>query len=137
MSFREKMAWISVVSVLGIYGYYFWSIVRTGSFTSGTRFGGLVGTVIALIVVQVVLTISVAIFAPKEADAPRDERDKLIGLRATQVAYVLLVSCIACACFMPPFAPQIPFNPNTLLLVLVIAELLRSASEIFQYRVGA
>jgi hypothetical protein len=137
MSFREKMAWISVVSVLGIYGYYFWSLMRTGSFTGDVRFGGLVGTVIALIVVQVVLAIAVAIFGPKEAEVPRDERDKLIGLRATQVAYVLLVSCIACACFVPPFMPQIRFNANSLLLVLVVAELVRSGSEIFQYRRGA
>jgi len=89
------------------------------------------------VIVQIVLTIAVAIFAPREAQAPRDERDRLIELRATQVAYALLTFCIVAACFLASFVPPILFNTNTLLFVLVVAEFLRSASQIFQYRRGA
>jgi hypothetical protein len=137
MSFREKTAWISIVSMSGIYGFYFWSVIRSGSPASGVHFGGLLITIIALIIVQIVLTIVVAIFAPREAQAPRDERDRLIELRATQVAYALLTFCIVSACLLTAFVPPILFNTNVLLFTLVMAELLRSASQIFQYRRGA
>jgi hypothetical protein len=90
MSFHEKTAWISLVSIGGIYGAYFWSIFRHGS-----RAGGLLGTVIALVIVQVVLTIVVAAFTPKDANRPRDERERLIDLRATRLAYAGLATGIA------------------------------------------
>ncbi len=75
MSFREKSAWISLLSLSAIYGYYFLSLVRSGSHAGGYGFGGLLGTIIALVIVQTALTIAVAIYKPKDAKAPRDERD--------------------------------------------------------------
>src|SRR5260370_22283120 len=87
MSFREKSAWISMLSMSGIYGFYFWSVVHAGPKAGGFHFGSLLETIIALVVLQIVLTIPVAIFTPKAAKAPRDERDKLIELRAMRVAY--------------------------------------------------
>src|SRR5258706_7408198 len=127
MSFREKIAWISIVSISGIYGVYFWSVGLHGA---GARLGGLLGTTIALIVVQVVLTIVVAVFSPKEAQAPRDEREKLIELRATRVAYAGLATSVALACFFGAFDPPIIFNTNSLLFLLVTAEVMRSGCQI-------
>ncbi len=48
MSFREKSAWISVISMAGIYGLYFWSLIRSGHTGLGHT-SGLLGTVIALV----------------------------------------------------------------------------------------
>lgn len=137
MSFREKSAWISLLSMAGIYGFYFWSVIHAGPQASGFHFGGLLGTIIALVVVQVVLTVAVAISAPTEAKAPRDERDKLIELRAMRVAYAGLATGIALACFFGAFNPPIVFNTNALLFILVTAEIMRSACQIVQYRRGA
>ena len=137
MSFREKSAWISVLSMLGIYGFYFWSVIHAGPKAGGFHFGGLLQTIIALVVLQVALTIAVAIFTPKEAKAPRDERDKLIELRAMRVAYSGLATAVALACFFGAFNPPIVFNTNSLLFILVTAEILRSACQIVQYRRGA
>jgi hypothetical protein len=135
MSFREKGAWISLLSMAGIYGIYFWSVThRTSHFTG---FGGLLGTIIALVVVQVVLNIAVAILAPAEAKAPRDERDKLIELRSMRFAYAGLATGIALACFFGAFSPPIVFKTNSLLFILVTAEIMRSACQIVQYRRGA
>jgi hypothetical protein len=137
MPFREKTAWISMVSMLGIYGFYFWSVVRAGHYAGGFRFGGLLGTIIALVIVQVVLISAVAIFAPADANAPRDEREKLIELRATRVAYAGLATSVALACFFGAFDPPIVFNTNALLFILVTAEILRSACQIVQFRRSA
>jgi hypothetical protein len=135
MSFREKTAWISLLSMSGIYAFYFWSVQRSAR--PAGFFGGLLGTVLALVVVQTVLTIAVAVSSPKEAKAPRDERERLIDLRATQVAYGVLAGSVACACFFGGFTPPIVFNTNALLFVLVAAEILRSGCQIVQYRRGA
>jgi len=136
MSFREKSAWISLLSMAGIYGLYFGSVIHAGPQAS-FHFGGLLGTIIALVVVQIVLNVAFAIFAPTEAKAPRDERDKLIELRAMRVAYAGLATGIAFACFFGAFNPPIVFNTNALLFILVTAEILRSACQIVQYRRGA
>ena len=132
MSFREKGAWISLLSMSGIYAFYFWSV-----FHSGPTASGLLETVIALAVVQTVLTIAIAVFAPKEAKAPRDERDKLIDFRATRFAYYVLAGSVACAVFLGAFNPPLIFNTNSILFVLVIAEILRCGCQIVQYRRGA
>ena len=137
MSFREKSAWISVLSMSGIYGFYFWSIIHAGPQHGRFRFGGLLETIIALVVLQIVLTVAVAIFNPREAKTPRDERDKLIELRAMRVAYAGLATSVALACFFGAFDPPIVFNTNSLLFILVTAEILRSACQIIQYRRGA
>lgn len=137
MSFREKTAWISLLSMAGIYGVYFWSVIKAGPQAGGFHFGKLLGTIIALVVVQVVLNIAVAIFAPNEAKAPRDERDKLIELRAMRFAYAGLATGIAFACFFGAFNPPIVFNTNSLLFILVTAEIMRCACQIVQYRRGA
>ena len=137
MSFREKSAWISVLSISGIYGFYFWSVIHAGPKAGGFHFGGLLMTVVALVVLEVVLHIAAAIFNPKEAQAPRDERDKLIELRSMRVAYAGLATSVAMACFFGAFTPPIVFNTNALLFILVTAEVLRYACQVIQYRRGA
>jgi uncharacterized membrane protein YfcA len=137
MSFREKTAWISMLSMLGIYGFYFWSILHAGLPTHGFHLGGLLQTTVALVVVQVVLTIAVAITVPREAKAPRDEREKLIDLKAARVAYAGLATGVVFACFFAAFDPPILFNANALLFILVTAEILRSTCQVVQYRRSA
>lgn len=137
MSFREKSSWISMLSMSGIYGFYFWSVIHAGPQPGRFRFGGLLTTIIALVILQVVLTVAVAIFKPNEAKAPRDERDRLIELRAMRVAYAGLATSVALAYFFGAFDPLIVFNTNSLLFILVTAEIMRSACQIIQYRRGA
>ena len=137
MSFREKSAWISMLSMLGIYGIYFWSVIHAGPHPGGFYFGGLLATVIGLVIVQVVVTVVVAIFSPRDAKAPLDERDKLIELRAIRVAYAGLATSVALACFFGAFTPPIVFDANALLFILVAAEIMRSACQVIQYRRGS
>ena len=136
MPFREKTAWIAVISMTAIYAFYFWSVWQH---RPETRFPyvGLLATVVALVVVQVVLTIVVAIFSPQDAKAPRDEREKLIELRAARVAYSGLATGVACACFFGALNPPIVFNVNALLFILVTTEIMRCSCLIIQYRRSA
>jgi hypothetical protein len=136
MPFREKTAWIALVSMSVIYAIDFWSVIQH---RPETRFPylGLLETVIALVVVQVTLTIVAAIFSPTDAEAPRDEREKLIELRAARVAYSGLSTGVAMACLFGAFHPPIVFNVNALLFILVTTEIMRCTCLIIQYRRSA
>ena len=136
MPFREKIAWTSMLSVTGIYGLYFWSLVHAGPPGAGWHFA-LLDTIVALVVVQVALTVAVTVFTPREAKVPRDEREQLIDLRATRVAYAALATSIAFACFFGAFDPPLKFNTNALLFILVATEIIRCATQIIQYRRSA
>jgi hypothetical protein len=97
----------------------------------------LLETVIALVVVQIVLITVAAIFSPRDAKAPRDEREKLIELRAARVAYSGLATGVAFACFFGALNPPIIFNTNALLFILVTTEIMRCSCLIIQYRRSA
>ena len=133
MAFREKHAWLSLLAMVVIYGAYFLSLSRAGAQAGGFHLG-LLDAIIAFVVIQVVLTTALALYKPGEAVAPRDEREKLIDLRANRVAYAALATSLACACFFGAFDPPIRFGTNALLFILVAAEVLRAACQIVQYR---
>jgi Na+/proline symporter len=120
----------------GIYGLYFWSLIRSGP-GGRSRTAGLLGTVIALVVVQTVLTIAVAVFDPKNAQAPRDEREKLIELKAARFAYAGLATGVVFAVFFAALPSPIIFGANSLLLILVVTEIMRSSCQIVHYRRSA
>ncbi len=133
MSFREKTSWISLISMAGIYGLYFWSLMSSGP-GGHQHTSGLLGTIIALVVVQTVLTIAVAVFDPKSAQAPRDEREKMIELKAARFAYAGLATAMVFAVFFAALPSPIIFGANSLLLILVVTEIMRSGCQIIQYR---
>jgi hypothetical protein len=140
MPFREKSAWISMLSMLAIYGFYFGTLMQTtaarqpGNLASGIT---LVQTIVMLVVAQVALHIAVAIRKPAEAQLPRDEREKLIDLKATRIAFYGLASGVVVACLFGSLNPPVFFSTNSLLLILVTSEIVRSGAQIIYYRLGA
>lgn len=137
MSFREKSDWLSFVS-LGLLGIYFGEIVR--GLLGGTHSGGpyyfftlfwvLVG---ALVVIQVVTLIVLAVRSPVDARTPLDERERMIRLRALRPAYfVLLVGT-----FLTIGTMHMGFNTwqfaHCILFVVWIAELLRYGTRLYYY----
>jgi uncharacterized membrane protein len=135
MSFQEKRAWISLATMGLIYGRYFWSLTMQGG---RGPFGSLLATVVQLVILQVVLFTLAAIFNPRDAQAKKDERERLIDLKATRVAYAGLSAGIICAYIFAGFPAPIVvrFDANSLLFVLVTAEMLRNVCQIVQYRRG-
>ncbi len=137
MAFREKTAWISVLLTLAIYGRYFSALVSASGRGDGAEFLGLlIESAILFVVVFVVLSIVVSALAPREADAPADEREKLIGLKEDRVGfYVLTLGAVMG--MGAAFLGQSSFwIANVLFLSLVAAELAKDATRILLYRVG-
>jgi len=137
MAFREKSAWITILSMAGIYGFYFWKLsgVATAGGVGNYPYGTLLAeTVFALVIVQIVLTVVIAIFNPGEAKAPRDEREQLIALKATRFAFYVLSSGVACVCLYAAFYASSFYIVNGVLLMLVLAEVSRAVGSIALYR---
>jgi hypothetical protein len=98
MSFREKSAWISFGCLL-IFGASWWThaldidVFRTSNDNPMVWFFGMLAGLIAL---EIALHVAIAIQSPREAKTPKDERERLIDMKASRVAfYVLLVGAFA------------------------------------------
>ena len=137
-SFREKSAWISFLSILVVFGVYFWRVVQViagqgDPHETGQLFFTLV---VVLVVVEVVLHWLVAAQSPKEARSPKDERERLIELKATRVAfYVLLIGALLSIATIHHGAGRWELA-HFVLFAIVVAELVRSGSQIVLYRRG-
>lgn len=136
MSFREKSDWFSFLS-LCVFGFFFVQLAQD-FLTPGhpprnyfVLFFGLVGLVVAI---QLISHVALAIWSPKDAKTPVDERERLIHLRAAHVSYyVLLVGA-----FLVIGTVHLGFNlwqfVNSLLFVIWLAELLRYGLRLFFHR---
>jgi hypothetical protein len=136
MSFREKSAWISFVSLLIAAGIYFRNVARILDHEPAVYAPYLfVILVIAFVVVEVVLHLAIAMRSPKEARTPRDERERLIDLKATRIAFfVLLVGALATIGTMHIPGGGTWTMAHHLLLAIVVAELTKFGSQIVLYR---
>ena len=154
MTFREKVLWSSAATTVVIWGWYFLGFVKAldaPSFNAGAEVGKFLFAVVALVVVQVAAVIVLAITSPADAQAPADDRDREFALVAYRAAFVTLSVLIATLTVVAPMtmatAPAwlggrsgnlVPIViSNALLLSLVIAELVRSATQLFLYRRGS
>lgn len=144
MTFREKGLWGSTVATLAVYGNYF----ATASVFSGEHGGmmRLVGTVILLVMVEVAFQIAINVL---DKPAPRDERDwqieakgyrsgymvATVGLVVVLVGYGVIQSLDVLHwgdVWLEPMAIV-----QVLLLLVVMAEVANSVTQIYHYRRGA
>lgn len=136
MSFREKSAWISLVTTLGVYAYYFWNLLGTQDMHDADLFGLFARCVTVLVVMQVVFHILAAIRNPRDANAPQDERERMIALKSVNIAYYILAGGAVLAGGGLVFMGQPVAMANLLLLALVLAEAVNYASQIVFFRRG-
>jgi cytochrome bd-type quinol oxidase subunit 2 len=138
MSFREKSAWITLVTVLACFGIYFGSIV-TGR-VSGRDLDTLhllLMCVIVLVVLQCALTVIAAMTTPRDGRAPKDEREQLIQWRSHTLGYYVLVVLVL-GLFIPGHLGHTVIDMmNFALLDVVIAALVVAAAQIVMFRRGA
>jgi hypothetical protein len=147
VSFREKMAWVSLTLLLLIYGYYAWTLYgmaqagRTATLDYVWLLALLALLVLLLIVLQVVFSVVIAVvtamFMPADLKAREDEREKLMALKATRYGYVVLVSGALAICLWIIYGGQEFYTANSLFLVVVLSEMTRSAVQIVYFRKGA
>lgn len=138
MSFREKSAWITLVTVLVCFGAYFGAIA-TGRISGHglSSLHVLLLCVIGLVVLQVALNSVAAMTTPRDSRALRDERETLIQWRSHTLGYYVLVALVI-ALFIPVHLGHSVFDlANFVLLEVVIATLVVAVAQIVMFRRGA
>ncbi|HEY3516084.1 MAG TPA: hypothetical protein VGL98_03480 [Gammaproteobacteria bacterium] len=132
MSFREKCAWISfVLLVLLAVG------VVLPEHVDGLR--GLhyfLSLLLGFVLLQVLLRLIIALLAPKDARTPKDERERLIDLKASRIGFYALVGGVLLAMLFV----HVHGNPwsglHSMMFSVVVAWAIKFASEIVYYRRG-
>lgn len=137
MPFKEKIAWISVVTTILVWGTYFGFLLGTGMRMPGPVYiAGFLGAAVVQTILMVIASIVTAVLAPKDASAGSDERDKEISRRAYAIAYPVLLSLVVCvaACLHLGFtARDMAYG---IMGAIVIAEIVHYGAQIAGYRRG-
>lgn len=144
MPFREKVAWISLLTLLGVFGAFFGAILTGRLASRGIEtLHYLLISIIAVVVLQVVLRIAAALLARADAGTPKDERERLIELKATRLAFGVLIPALLGGVFAVAHGPLvglpqfgIPEVGLTVLAAIILAEVVRAAATIAHYRLG-
>jgi hypothetical protein len=141
LSFREKSAWISLASLVIVFGIYFWNVARVlaGHSPLAPIVPLFFSLIAALIVAEVVLHLAIAIQSPKEARTPKDEREWSIELKATRVAFFVLMAGALVSIWTLHLRLSDPSEhpwlmAHCVLFSLVLAGLVKFAMQVVLYR---
>ncbi|MGA2904178.1 MAG: hypothetical protein ABSD98_10130 [Candidatus Korobacteraceae bacterium] len=147
LSYQEKSILGTLLAMLVVYGYYFANALRHAgeSEFNGHSIGRLMFAVIAIVVIEIVYHIVLALESKPE---PKDERDILIEGKAYRNAYLLLAtgaSLVIAYAIVVSLVGAValtrtiitPFlTANLMLLLMVLAELMKLFTQLFYYRRG-
>lgn len=139
MSYRERSAWVALITYGLVFGGYFFTLWQgwEDAYGQGLSIGLMFGAVVTLVVVAAVLNIAIALFSPKEANAPADERETLIDLKAERISSYTLSVGVVCLIGALLIGWNAYLVANLLLASLVISELVKAFAQIAYFRAGA
>jgi hypothetical protein len=143
-SFREKSAAVSLLAVLGTYGYYFYFVLLgSGPTTPADMLVWMIGLVVVLVSIEVTFQSLIAAFNAREADASADERERLINLKSYRISYLILAAGTICTLgrllfgsVAEPEDVTLLDIANLLLASLVISEAAGYGTQLYHYRRG-
>jgi hypothetical protein len=141
MSYREKIAWLSLAAMAVAYGPYF--VLATRVPLPWEPFPHLhpLGLFAVVSIVRMLILgagyLYLRLGSPREERSPRDERDRAIEQRSLSAAYyVLIAGMILVGCFMP-FGSTGWAIANAAIFWIVAAEVVHYGVVVASYRVQA
>jgi len=139
MSFREKIVWAAFVTTLLVWGGYF--VVVVLKITNGTGhdpslFWLFVGGTVAQAAMMAAVAAISALMAPGDAKAAPDERDRLLGQRASGVAYFVILVAIAAVIFWMHVGLRGTNVVFALIGVFILGETVRFGTKAIGYRMA-
>jgi hypothetical protein len=138
MPYREKTAWLSLISNVLAYGPYF--LIIGAHYHLDTPLPNLPELAIfgiAAIASAIILGIGHLYLrraSPQEARTPPDERDRAIMRRATSTAYYVLMGGMILVGVVMPFTSSGWKIVNAALLMIVVAEIVHYGVIVASYR---
>lgn len=140
MSFREKSVWVSTGIMIWLWSWYASIVIpgiADGTITRAETMGLFIGVTVAVVVMEVIGHIILAILSPKDANADEDERDRMIDQKADSHSAWMLGGGIITICLFTLFQDLSGVSVIHLLLLLLIAvEVVTGALQILYYRRG-
>lgn len=153
MSYKEKSAWISLISTLGLFTYYFYHILQLSdlpeALAKSAAFDLSIRVIVFAVIVQVIFQGLLAASNHRDANLADDEREQLFNLKSIKHAHnILLTGAFICIGrlvlidYNPDFADQhsslqIPMlTAHILLFSFILSEVVRFISLIIYYRKG-
>ena len=136
MSFREKSAWITLVTVLVVFTAYFGALL-TGRVEGFHSLYLLLISVIGLVAMQAGLHVIAVLTTPRDGRAPKDEREVAIQWRSQSIGYYVL-TVFALALFVPVHSGHTALDmANFALFAVAIATVCVAVAQIIMFRRGA
>ncbi len=139
LSFREKIVWISLISTVLIFGYYFFqafNVFNNPNIENTSLISLFIGVVILISVIQVILIIILSIANKKEAEKGGDERDKLIEAKATKISHFILSAGAWTTAFGILFTSSAFVLINVLIFFLIVSEIVGYSLQLIYHRRG-
>ena len=136
LSFREKSTWISFVLLLAISIPFFYQFIRIERGLSNSRasFHLFLLLVILFVIGEIILHALIVMQSPRDARVPKDERERLIDLKAMRVAFFVLMSGALSVIVLVHFPVDRFAIIQALLFAVVVAELAMLGARLVYYR---
>ena len=133
MSFREKSAWAmaGVMFVTGL--FYAWLV---GLAPQAPVAGPLIPYVLLVIVLSIVVQVGLALFSPKEANAPADEREQFVIARAGHWSGMILGLAMVVSGGAYILGPDGNMLFHHVLGGIILAQLAEYLFQVFLFRRG-
>jgi hypothetical protein len=137
MSFREKSAWVTLIAIVLMFVLFLLHGPDIfGPDPSDWTLHAAAACFAAFIVIELIAHLVLYIHNPKDARTPKDEREHLIGLRATRIAaYVYVVGSFLAVLTTHHGATGRAVG-FFMLLAFVVAEIVNYTARIFYFRRG-
>ena len=140
MSFREKRAWVTLITLVGVL-ILFWLHIPPGRMLAPEPNLWLLHVLALMlatfVTVEIIAHFVMRIGSPRDAKTPKDERERLIELKSIAIAWysyaILSIGGVFVTIHMGANEIGLGF---VVLLAFVIAEIINYAMRIYYYRRG-
>jgi hypothetical protein len=136
LPFYEKVAWLTLVSAVIVYGAFAGAVLTTPA-ADQTVWRVVIAFTIALTVQGVVIAMAKPMLAlrdPEEAAMPLDERDRSVASRAFKAAYLALLVGVVLLAMATPYASHAWQLTFAAYLATILADMIRMTATIVGYR---
>ena len=139
LSYQEKSIWASLTITSLTFIYYFSrviSVFKDPTIPESSLIIVFLGVITITIFAQTVIQSILAIIYRDEVEEGGDEREILIGLKATQISHYVLLSSVWIACMSFYFNPSALMLINIFIVFFVVSEIVGFVSQLIYYQRG-
>ena len=138
MSFREKSAWVTLIAIAFVVGLYYMHAPRVlDPRSGGWELHILVLCFAAFIVIDLVAHVVLYLRYPKDARTPKDERERLIDMKAVRIAYWVFVAGAFLSVATLHAGATVGGIAYLVLTAFAVSQLVKHAARVIYYRRGS